>query len=275
MRTSTVATTVAGTLLALTLTGCGGDEEPTAGEPAPSASSPTESPTESPSESPTESETTDEPTDDRAASDAFLDRLKAGMGEEGSVHVDMDMTGLVDVSAEGDTTYGPDGSEMRLTMQVSNVPGGPMEMVVVDEVAYMSIPGVTGRGKFFEIDKSHPAFKGFDAGMSPTDSFKAFEAGLESVEEVGADEVGGDPTTHYRLEVDAQKAMGASGQPTVPGLPDTLTYDVWLDAEDRMRRIVYELGGNRATVDMTAWGEDVTIQAPDKTDIVKAPPTMS
>ena len=34
------------------------------------------------------------------------------MGDEGSVHVEMTMTGPVGSKASGDTTYGPDGSEI-------------------------------------------------------------------------------------------------------------------------------------------------------------------
>ena len=267
-RTGPVASTMAGTLLALTLlTGCGGGEETTAEEPTQSTE-PTASSEPAESTEPTESAQPE----DGTSVEAFLDRLKAGMGEEGSVHVDMKMTGPVGASAEGDTTYGPDGSEMRLRMRMSNLPGGAMEMIVVDGDAYMSMPGVTKPGKYFEVDQSNPMFSGLDQGMSPADSFAAFEAGLEQVQELGPETVGGDETTHYRLEVDAAKALEASGQPSVPGLPDTLTYDVWLDPEDRMRRLVYELAGTKLTMDMTDWGKDVTIVAPDKDDIVEAPP---
>lgn len=204
---------------------------------------------------------------------AFLERLEAGMGEEGSVHVEMRMTGPVRSSADGDTTYGPDGSEMRLTMQMADMPGA-MEMVLVDDQAYLSMPGVTGKGKFFEVEEDNPLFEGLEDGLSPADSFAAFEAGLEEVEEVGPEEVDGDRTTHYRLRVDSERALGATGGPAVPGLPETLTYDVWLDSEDRMRRLVYELAGTKLTMDMTDWGEPVTIEAPDPGDVVDAPPMM-
>jgi hypothetical protein len=196
------------------------------------------------------------------------------MGVEGSVHVEMTMTGPVETRAQGDTTYGPDGSEMQLTMEMSNLPGGAMEMVLVDGKAYMSMPGVTQPGKFFELDQSNPAFEGLDQGLSPADSFKAFEAGLEKVQELGSEEIGGVQTTHYRLRVDAKDALGAMGQGDVPGLPDTLSYEVWLDAEDRMRRLVYELAGTELTMDMTDWGKEVSIKAPGPDDIVDAPPMM-
>lgn len=274
IRHRSLSATVAGSLFALTLlSGCGGDEADTAsGEPSETASSPTAS---SSAPEPEESDTGSDQADGGTASAAaFLEQLKAGMGEEGSVHVDMEMTGPFEATAEGDTTYGPDGSEMRVTMTVSNMPEGAMEMVVADGDAYMSIPGVTEPGTFFEVDQSNPMFSGLDQGLSPADSFKAFDAGLQDVQEVGTEEIDGEQTTHYRLKVDAKKAMEASDQPTVPGMPKTLTYEVWMDEQDRMRRLVFEMVGTKVTMDMTDWGEDVTIEAPDQADIVDAPPAM-
>ena len=269
MRTRLAASALSGSLLVLTLAGCGdGDKTAdTAAEETSSAASPSDS--SSPS-----SATTTESGGDAAASAAFLERLKAGMGEEGSVHVDMVMSGPFQAEAQGDTTYGPDGSEMQLTMEMSNLPGGAMEMVLVDGKAYMSMPGVTEPGKFFEVDQSNPAFGSLDDGLSPSDSFKAFEAGLEKVEEVGTEEIDGVETTHYRLSVDAKSALEATGQGNVPGLPKTLDYDVWLDSDDRMRRLVYELAGTKLTMDMTDWGKDVSVEAPGPEDIVEAPPMM-
>ena len=267
------AAAAGGIVLALVLGACGGREQ----EPSESASTPTAEASTS-SASPSTPESDESPSTDTAAGDtsnaALLERLKAGMGEEGSVHVEMTMTGPVTMDARGDTTYGPDGSEMRLEMTMGEGAGGPMEMVLVDGEAYMSIPGVTEPGKFFEIDESNPVFAQLDDGLSPADSFAAFDAGLRKVDEVGADEIGGQPVTHYRLRVDAAKALDATGQPSVPGLPETLAYDVWLDDQDRMRRLVYKLAGTELTMDMTDWGEDVTIQAPAPGDIVEAPPVM-
>lgn len=268
MRTRIAGPALAGSVLVLALGACSGDAETSSAEPTPSASS-SESP-EPPSESPSA-----EPDGGAGpASEAFLERLKAGMGQEGSVHVEMEMTGPVRSTAEGDTTYSPDGSEMRLTVEMANMPGGAMEMVVVDDKAYMSMPGITGADKFFEVDKGNPAFSGLQDGLSPADSFAAFDAGLENVEEVGSEEIGGESTTRYKLDVDAEKAVEASGQGSVPGLPETLTYDVWLDSQDRMRRLVYELAGTKLTMDMTDWGKVVTIEAPDPKDVVDAPPIM-
>jgi hypothetical protein len=259
MHTRSAVSVLSASLLVLALSGCGDDKEAAATSAGTSESGSTAA-----------ASPEDAGADD-GASEAFLDRLKAGMGEEGSVHVEMTMTGPMETSAEGDTVYGPDGSEMQLSMKMANLPGGAMEMVLVDGKAYMSMPGVTPPGKFFAVDEDDPAFGSLDDGLSPTDSFDAFEAGLEQVDELGTEDVDGESTTHYRLDVDAKSALEATGQSAVPGLPETLTYDVWLDADDRMRRITYELAGTELTMDMTEWGEPVTITAPDAADLVDPP----
>jgi hypothetical protein len=264
IQTRCMAMTLSGCLLAIGLSSCGGDD-PAPAEPAAD---------ETRAESPSETEPEAEPGAASVSGDVepFLGRLKAGLGDEGSVHVEMTMTGPLEMSAEGDTSYGPDGNEMQLTMAMSALPGGELEMVVVDDQAFMSMPGVGQPGQFFEIDESSPAFGSLDNGLSPADSFAAFDAGLESVEEVGDDEIGGEPTTRYTLEVDAAAALEATGQASVPGLPDSLVYDVWLDSDDRMRHLTYELVGTELTMDMTDWGKDAAIGAPAEKDLIDAPP---
>lgn len=269
MRTTrrAVATLACTSLLGLGLAGCAGGTQAAAGDgsPSPSATSPTSGATSSPSGSAGPIS---------AANAAFLDRLKAGMGQTGSVHVAMKMTGPASMTAQGDTTYGPDGNDMQLRMQMSGIATGAIQMVVVDGKAYMSMPGVTEPGQFFKVDQSNPAMAGLDDGLSPADSLAAFQAGLQSVDDLGPDEIGGETLSHYRLHLDAKAALSAAGQATVPGLPDTLVYDVWLDKADHMRRLTYSLGGTQMTMDMTGWGQQVDIVAPDPKDVVDAPPGL-
>lgn len=275
-RTQTkTAALAAGALLTLSLTACGGDEEPTAAEPTPTeSSSPTDEASPSPSESPSESPTADAP----AAGDdvtAFLDRLKAGFGDEGSVHVSMRMTGPQTIEAEGDTAYGPDGSDLRMTMLMPGMGEQALTMIVSDQRIFASIPGMTPEGKFFEIAKDDPLYSQFgNTGMSPADSFAGFEAGLERVEPVGQERLGGEQTEHVKLHVNAARAMEAMEMGQVPGLPETLVYDVWLDGQDRMRRIRYALAGTKVVMDMTQWGSEVRIDPPPASEIVEPPNTQ-
>ena len=272
-RTSTrTAALVAAAVLPISLTACGGDEEPTAAEPAPTESS---SPTEESSASPTE---TKSPTDTEGpeAADpevaAFLGRLRAGFGDEGSVHVSMRMTGPQTMEGEGDTVYGPDGSDLRMTVLMPDMGEQAMTMIVTDRRAFVSMPGLTPQGKFIEIGKDDPLYSQFSGtGMSPAESFAGFEAGLEKVEPLGKQRILGEQTERVRLHVDAARAMEAMGTPVVPGLPEKVTYDLWLDGQDRMRRLRYALAGTSVVMDMTQWGSEVRIDPPPKSQIVEAP----
>ncbi len=277
MRTlRTTLTAAAATALLLATGGCGGDsEEAAATTPSATPSSP------SPATPSTGDSSADGQRDGDAAhggasgeAAAFLERLEAGMGKRGSAHVAVRMRGPASMTAEGDTRYGPDGSEMRMRMRMARMATGTIQMVVVDGTAYMSMPGVTKPGTFFEVDPSNPALAGLGDGLAPTDSLAAFEAGLESVDEIGPDRLGTVPATRYRLHVDAAAALDAAGQATVPGMPDELVYDVWLDGDDHMRRLTYELAGTTLTVDMTRWGQDVDIEAPAPADVVDPPPGL-
>jgi hypothetical protein len=110
--------------------------------------------------------------------------------------------------------------------------------------------------------------------------------GAEDVEQVGHDEVGGAATTHYRATVDLRKAVEEAGAVTDRAqfeqfaelLGDgRVDVDVWLDAEDRVRRMRYEqpMPGDDApsatvTVELSDFGtkEQVEVPAPaDVTDV--------
>lgn len=264
-----VATLACTSLLGLTLAGCGGDTQATA-----DSDSATPTTTSTPTSSTSRSAGDSGSASGSAANAAFLDRLETGMGQTGSVHVSMKMTGPASMTAEGDTTYGPDGNEMQLRMKMAGMATGAIEMVVVGGTAYMAMPGVTKPGQFFEVDKSNPALGSLDDGLSPEDSLAAFQAGLKSVDDLGSAEIDGEAVSHYRLHLDAEAALDAAGQATVPGLPDTLVYDVWLDEDDHMRRLTYSLAGTEMTMDMTGWGQQVHIAAPAPRDIVPAPPGL-
>ena len=54
-------------------------------------------------------------------------------------------------------------------------------------------------------------------------------------------------------------------------LPDTITYDMWLDDEDQIRKVTFSVAGVKADMTMSKYGEPVDITAPAAADTVKAP----
>jgi hypothetical protein len=68
------------------------------------------------------------------------------------------------------------------------------------------------------------------------------------------------------------RALEAQGSSAVPGMPETITYQVWLDGQDRMRRMRLDIQGTRLQIDISDWGEPVDITAPPRSALVKTPP---
>jgi hypothetical protein len=198
--------------------------------------------------------------------------MKAAYDDNRTVHFTMETAGVL--SAEGELAYVGDGVSMDMTMSMPAAGMEDLRMLLVDGAAYMSIPGQTPKGKLVVIDSSVPGMDDLlsqTENMGPQGTFDAFEAGLEEVELVGEEEVGGQTLTHYRLTVDTQAAMEAQGTDSqaATALPDTLVYDMWLDEEDLMRKIVFEVAGSRTTMTMDRWGEDVEIREPKPADVVR------
>ncbi len=207
--------------------------------------------------------------------DGLVEAITEGQRKAGSAHIAMKMSN--GISAEGDVDYQGSSPEMQMSMKLPQMGAGTMEMRFVDGIVYMSMPQVTPRGKFLKIDpndKSNPMSKSFGSlteQMDPLNSIKGMRAGVQEVEFVGAEEVKGDAVDHYRVTVDTAKMMEATGQKTVPGMPETLTYDMWLDDKDLLRRMQFDLSGLKLDMLMSRWGEPVEVQAPPADKIVESP----
>ena len=211
--------------------------------------------------------------------DGLVEAITVGTHEAGSAHISMEMSGGSAMSAEGDVDYQGSNPEMQMTMKMPQMGAGTMEMRLVDGIVYMTLPQVTPPGKFLKIDpkdKSNPMSRNFGSmtdQMDPLNSIKGMRAGVQEVEFVGAESVQGEPADHYLVTVDTAKMMKATQQKTVPGMPETLTYDMWLDDEDLLRRMQFDLGGVKMDMLMSNWGEPVEVQAPPAGKIVESPQT--
>lgn len=263
--------------LALALAGCG-DDEPEVIEPGQADSTSAGAGGEGGDGDGTGEQEELEPGEE-IETQAFMEQLKSP-GEEvlGSFQLEADMDlggqGSMTISGAADLR----GEEPAMDMEMT-LPGmGELRILMVEGSVYMAVPGVTAEGKFAEISPD-------DLGMgNPLESFdlestwEAWDEGTQTVQFVGTEDVDGEQMRHYTLEVDTEAAMEAQGETSsTAGMPQSVTYDVWVDSEDLMRKVTFDMGsmggmtqGGEVAMEMRidSWGEDVDVQVPDPADLV-------
>ena len=244
------------------------DDEPEAGDP-------TTTETGAPSDDPTD-DATDSPSGETVSDPAAIfETMIDGMREAKTVKVATDL-GIG--SARGAMEFDGDETQMVLTLDIGPMAG--VEMRFVDDELYMSWPpAITPVGKFFRLSDTSSMGDLADSlsSSSPVDSAADISEAVKSMVEVGEENIGNEPTTHYIVTLDTTRADDFLGQPDLPHgtpeveLPDTLDVDMWVTEEGLMRRVVMTFAGTAAQLDYTDWGLPVEIEAPAPTDIVKTP----
>lgn len=212
-------------------------------------------------------------TRDTLISTAYDAAMKAG-----SAHMVMKMSGTSSVSAQGDVTYDGADSAMQMSMAMPQLGKGTMQMRYVGKIMYMTIPGVTPEGKFLKIDPNDPSspmargFAGLTDQMDPLASVKTMQSSVTGVNRVGQEQVDGVSVDHYRVTVDTsamRKKLGKAADQA--HLPTSVTYDMWLDAKNLIRKMTFDISGSAVEIQLSKWGEDVKVERPDAGEIIKAP----
>jgi lipoprotein LprG len=199
--------------------------------------------------------------------------------KSGSAHLTMTMKGAMSTGAQGDVTYADGKSAMKMTMSMPQLGKGKIEVRYVGELLYMTIPGVTPAGKFVAIDpndQSSPlakSFSGLTDQLDPLRSVKTMESAVTKAPRVGQTTLDGVPVDHYRVTVDTTKVMKDLGQKAPPAaqLPKTLTYDMWLDDKDLIRKMTFAIARTSVMMRMSKWGQNVKVERPATKDILKGP----
>lgn len=208
----------------------------------------------------------------------FLAMLRSP-GEEDMSSYELDMvvtTGgqTMEMAGEVDLGDGQPSVDADLTM-----PGlGATRMIVVDGSAYVSMPGVTDEGKFLEVPQGELEDSG--AGLDDIDvasTWEDWDEGAGQVVYAGLEDVDGQELRRYEIVVDVQAVLDASGQTgsdaaeASAALGDEITYDVWVDEDDLVRRISYTAAGAVTEMTIDRWGEPMDIEAPDPEDVQPMP----
>jgi hypothetical protein len=217
--------------------------------------------------------------DEALSKDDIMQVAYAAAMKAKTTHIDMKMSGKASLTAKGDVMYGARKPTMSMSMTMPQLGKGKIEMRFVGGILYMQIPQMTPPGKFLAIDpqdRTSPLAKSF-AGttdqMDPLKAIKAMESAVQSAERVGKQTLGGVTVEHYKLDVDTS-ALVKGMDPAVAkqaNLPDTLTYDLWLDEQHRIRRTSFEMSGVNFEATMSKWGKPVKVQRPSADQIVGLP----
>lgn len=233
-------------------------------------------------------EDTEEPTDDDAAGgtdaqageEIDVEDFMAMIMEPGedtlsryslSMIMEMDgeeaeMTGAMDIS---------DGTpRMQISMTVPEL--GAIDMILIDGDTYMSIPNLTPEGTYLAAPADLLGDSAELDNLDVSSQWDAWEQGAEKVLFMGEEDVDGTQMRRYQVNIDGEALAAAAGAEGVDdamttslGLEDGIVYDVWLDSDNLMRKLSFDIDGDVMEMRMDNWGEDPGIEAPDPSDVMQ------
>jgi len=183
---------------------------------------------------------------------------------------------------DGEIDGAHDARSMR-TQADEDSGGLVQEARTVGDVSYQRVapPDRLGETPWIRYEPDSPMARLQAASLDASDPFTFLDrvAGVSDVETLGTTTVDGVPVTHARLTIDMAKWMR-----TLPkdlrdlefdDRPDTAEYDVWIDAQRRIRRLrntsVHPQVTFRTQIDFTDFGAPVTIEAPPASEVVDVP----
>ena len=185
------------------------------------------------------------------------------------------ITVVTDVGGSGTTLTGEGSYDLSarqglLSLRLGSLLAGTtLDARIVGDTAYVAPPpflAAVVRKPFLQIDlgllvTESPRFGPISSTVDPVASVDAIRGAVDA-EVVGEETVRGVATTHYRGRLDM--AAAADGLDDAAGASlrrlaallgsETVPYDVWLDADGRVRRTTYEVRGSAAAT-ATASGQ--------------------
>lgn len=203
---------------------------------------------------------------------SFVAALKKGAATSTSAHVTMTMdAGGQKIQMLGDTKVDPGNPAMKMSMDMGSA--AKIDMILVDKKIYMKgVPGLQA-GKWAVLDSTSATGKQLMSSLDqadPTKMYDQFDKAVTDVKYVGQESVDGQSMDKYDLTLYTSAIDGADAA-TKAQMPKTITYTAWLDDQDHLRRVTFDISGAKADMRMSKYGEPVDITAPAAKDTVKAP----
>lgn len=249
---------------ALLLSACAGAGEDTAETQQPTAAA-------TATVSATETDTTATGMDDEALT--RVTEAAAATADEGTVRFQVTVStegtpgedGTQPLEAEGEEDF--EAEQRRLTF---SGPGGELEMIVDGTDVYVEVPATEdATWARLELEGLVAGEVGFGgpAGLpfrSPRDNLAVLEDAVIAASEGVEEDVDGESATRYDLTVDLDQAaeQAAESGDTWSALSEQsgvteMDMQVWIDAQERIRRIAYSLDLAQAEVDAATEGAEV------------------
>ena len=208
---------------------------------------------------------------DELTRDNFAAEIGEAMQAAGSVHSVMTSPEGVGLTGEGDQQIGESRADSAMSFKYYE-DGHTTELRVVDQVLYLNLGEVT-ENKFATAELSNlsdPRLKPFQDLVDQTNLTQQFDdfgdaiTALEKTDE--SDRIDGVDAQAYRVTVDSKRLAKANGQD--PGsMPDSFTYTFFVDDDHLVRRMSLAVAGAGITINLTDWGEQVTIVKPPSSQI--------
>lgn len=272
-----VAAASATSVLLVGLTACSSDEGSTAADEsaADESSQTTDEPAE---ESANEPEAVDVAAGEEVPTDEFIAMYQAGIESLTTAAITTSTSGSgVEIEAKGDIDYTQTPAAMSMTMEMGALGDSPLDVRLVDGTFYMNL-GAVSQNKFikFDLDDKNSPLADMGAlsdSMDPVKAFEQFADGVDKVVYVGEEEVDGESLDRYELTVDTTKIEGMDAVEGAGDLPESVTYDMWLDDENRMRQVDADVMSVETSTTISDFGKDVDIKAPSASEITKLPGT--
>lgn len=197
----------------------------------------------------------------------------------------------VSAEAESDVENGLSHVTMDFGSGVVGI-GGQMEMILdfenkatyINKSFFESI-GIPVPTEWLRMDEAwfdeigqDSVFNGSDVA-NPLDAVVALEEAIKT-QEVGFDDVNGLKVKHYRVTFRGEDVLVMNEQLEAQleemngELPDEIVYDFYIDEQNLVRRVVYQIdvGSGEVTTDIVvkSINEPVNIQVPDEADVTDA-----
>lgn len=177
-------------------------------------------------------------------------------GAEVAFQMEIEVSGSAPIAMTGSGVEDAKNKRASLTFD-GPPPIGRMDLVQDGLTMYMRSEAVGGQfGKEWmkmDLEKMGSSM-GLDMSQVPTvqtasDQLRMLEEASDGVTEHGTETVRGEQTTHYSATLDVSRIPNGERIAEISGLTE-MPVDVWIDGEDRIRRMELEQKMNAAGVDM-------------------------